>query len=719
MNRAKIGAVVVTHESRHAIFDCLRSLTERLPVDAPIVVVDNASTDDTRDIVLEFSPRVRLLVNRRNVGFAAANNRGAGSEGLGDTVDWILLVNPDVTLTHFDPGLFARDAESDSIGQLASLANGTIDGGAEAVRRMPSSLGPLWNYSWGLLRPAWLPQHVALAPEGTAGWASGSFCAVRRSAWEKVGGFDERFFLYHEDVDLSRRLVDAGFRIRTSHAAAARHSVGSGAQCLSDAERIAFAVSGWLTYERKWQGADHVQRLWSLFRANMAVQALALRPLERLHPTLLRKASEVRELRAIIESAVDREPISPDSPEPQTAIRTAMRPQVARNLDARTSASQSRVAFVLWEGTFGGAQRHTLALGRTLKSRGHSVGLVIIGKKGEVGEAGERMGLVVVALGNERGRTVLWHPFAFARAVRQTDPDVCVLPNTGVLTIILRCFGYRGAVLGMEHGISLNRSRLGHLQRAGDVLGRAVAARLTDCEIAVSDIAASGLRRLPHSRSLIVIRNGVDTEYFEPRESSESGGAKVTIGAACRLVTGKGVDAILLAAAALVDELRGRFLIRVAGDGPERPRLSELCRTLGLRDYVQFDGFLEDMPTFWSSVDVGVFMSHGLTESFGLSAMEALACGCRAVTSNSPATRELLLGCPGVRVLPGGDVVALGAALRDEVLLGTQRQATRRRVHEWVTNTFPIAKTALEYERVLNTFAELGTPGGGCEQPET
>lgn len=337
---ARIGVVVVTYQSQRVISECLGSLIERLPFDAPIVVVDNASTDATTNIVLGFSPRVRLLRNRRNVGFAAANNRGAGTEGLGDAVDWVFLINPDATLTGFDAELFARDAKDGSVGQLAYFTNGSLDSGAAAVRRMPSSIGTLLRYTWGLLRPAWFPELAAIPPRGTAVWAPGSFCAVRRSALELVGGFDDRFFLYHEDVDLSKRLVEAGFLVRTSHAAIACHFLGSGAGGLSDAERIAFAVSGWLTYERKWRGGDHVQRLWSLYRANLAIEAVALRPLRRLNPTIGRKASEVAELRDMVEHAECRVPTARGVRAPEIAIRASLQPRMSHCLDGSFKRSR-------------------------------------------------------------------------------------------------------------------------------------------------------------------------------------------------------------------------------------------------------------------------------------------------------------------------------------------------------------------------------------------
>ncbi len=94
MTGPRIGVVIVTYRSERVVGACLSSLIEHLASDAPIVVVDNASTDGTKEVVRRFAPRVRLIEGERNVGFGAANNLGAGPDGLGSAVDWILLSIP-------------------------------------------------------------------------------------------------------------------------------------------------------------------------------------------------------------------------------------------------------------------------------------------------------------------------------------------------------------------------------------------------------------------------------------------------------------------------------------------------------------------------------------------------------------------------------------------------------------------------------------------------
>jgi GT2 family glycosyltransferase/glycosyltransferase involved in cell wall biosynthesis len=697
MTAPRLGVLVVTHRSAGVVARCLRSLTERLPEDAPIVVVDNASTDGTAGIVGRFGPRVRLVASERNLGYGAANNLGAGQAGLGAAVDWLLLVNPDVTLTHFDRDLFARDAGDPVVGQLAFA---TTPGGGAPLRALPSPAACAWRYSVGLLRPRWLPAWRRRAPRGGAVWASGSLCAVRRDAWEAIGGFDERFFLYFEDVDLSRRLVAAGFGVRASRAAAGRHAVGSGAGGLSDARRLGLAVSGWLCYERKWRGQRAARALAGLLGADLALLELGLRPLRGAHPVVRRKASMVRELRTVVR----RERRATDGAGGWSAGAAGGDAVAARDVTGAGAGGPLRVTFVLWNGAHGGAQTHTVALADALQRRGHAVSLVLIGREGEVGAQARRRVSDVTALGLAHGREVVLHPLRFARAVRGTDPSVCVLPNTGALTVVLRCLGYRGAVVGMEHGIALNRATLGSWRRGLDLVMRGLGAPLTDCEVAVSRVAAGGLAAVPHAARVVVVGNGVDVDRYTPPAESRAGPA-VVVGTAGRLVAGKGAERLVRAAACVAERLPGRFVVRVAGDGPERARLEQVAAEVRAGAHVSFEGFVADMPAFWRAVDVGVFVSPGLIEAFGLAAAEALACGCRVVAGSRGAEGEVLAGCPAVRLLQDGDVASLSAALEAEILRGRPSLEERRGAHDWVSAHLSMTDTAAGYERLFSSLA--------------
>lgn len=183
--------------------------------DAGLTVVDNASPPHRAAVTLQ-RRGVRVVKHARNVGFAAAVNRGA----VGDS-DWILLLNPDVTVPDgfLDDVLEVIDQADETTGVIGlGLAN--ADGS-----RQPST-GPFPTFTGtlgGLVRPR--PRRKCDAPgnRGDVAWATGGCLLVRRRCLEQLGGFDEAFFLYYEDVDFCRRAMQAGWRVAYDPAATATH----------------------------------------------------------------------------------------------------------------------------------------------------------------------------------------------------------------------------------------------------------------------------------------------------------------------------------------------------------------------------------------------------------------------------------------------------------------------------------------------------------------
>jgi GT2 family glycosyltransferase len=269
---ADLGFVVVTYESGGDAEACLGSLLRLAPSGSPIVVVDNGSHDSTAEVLGLCGSRVDVRFVGRNLGFARACNLGA--QALPPT-DWVVLVNPDVRLTRLDLDGLRCVSLDGTVGEVA-FAQST-PGRPERVhlRGFAPHLEQALSFSWGLLAPRrlrmaerfWRPQrHSRL-------WASGGLCAVRRMAWDEVGGFDERFFLFQEDVDLSRRLQDAGWRVVGSHVIVGVHGLG-GDRPRTDADivKLVWGLVSWLAYVRKWDGR-RAARGWA--RAELALLGTA------------------------------------------------------------------------------------------------------------------------------------------------------------------------------------------------------------------------------------------------------------------------------------------------------------------------------------------------------------------------------------------------------------------------------------------------------------
>lgn len=192
------------------------------------MVVDNASADGSLEFLREAGGgAVEVLASPRNAGYAAAVNRAFAAVGDHD----VLLVNPDVELDTAG-GLeamvrFLRDnPKVGAVGPCLLNADGTVQSSA---RPFPSPLAMAGHASAvGRIRAARRAAHAYLAPPeqdapARVDWVLGAAMLVRREAFESVGGWDERFFLYLEDTDFCRRLGGAGWQTWYFPAARLRH----------------------------------------------------------------------------------------------------------------------------------------------------------------------------------------------------------------------------------------------------------------------------------------------------------------------------------------------------------------------------------------------------------------------------------------------------------------------------------------------------------------
>jgi GT2 family glycosyltransferase len=212
-----VSILIVSYECRDELGECLRSIERaKGDVDVEVVVADNASGDGTAEFLRSEFPGVRLLALPENLGFARGVNRAAEIA----TGEYLLLLNPD-TVLHDDGGLerllaFARShPEHGLFGGRTLWPDGTLCPGS--VWGAPS----LWSHACFafLLSSAFKGSRV-FDPDSLGSWrrdsvrrvgvVTGCLLLVSRADWDALGGFDERFFMYGEDVDLSLRAARAG-----------------------------------------------------------------------------------------------------------------------------------------------------------------------------------------------------------------------------------------------------------------------------------------------------------------------------------------------------------------------------------------------------------------------------------------------------------------------------------------------------------------------------
>jgi GT2 family glycosyltransferase len=247
----ELAAVIVNYNAGPELASALQSIADEMGSRGwEAVVVDNASIDGSSDLASVFTPHARVVRNAVNVGFGRGVNQGVAAS----TAPFILIMNPDCRLEH--GALATMRAELDGRRRCAIVGPRVLDpDGSEqgSARGDPDMLTGLFGRT-GLLRNL-LPSSsvsrrnvVSNGQSATVDWVSGACMLVRRAAFDEVGGFDARYFLYWEDADLCRRLRARGHEIRYVPAATAVHRVGHSSKTARAASIKAFHESAYLYY---------------------------------------------------------------------------------------------------------------------------------------------------------------------------------------------------------------------------------------------------------------------------------------------------------------------------------------------------------------------------------------------------------------------------------------------------------------------------------------
>jgi GT2 family glycosyltransferase len=252
----EVTAILVNFNAGEDLRHALRSLADEMGSRSwEGVVVDNASTDGSAEIALEFAPAVTLVRNARNVGFGRGVNQGL----IRARAPLVLIMNPDCRL---EPAAVDRLAGAltghpscaivgprilDPDGTEQGSARGDPDmwtgifGRSAALRRLFPSLAVSER---NVVPSSRVPPGESLAVD----WLSGACMLARVSALTSVGGFDERYFLYWEDADLCRRLRAEGHEVRYVPSATAVHRVGQSSRTARASSIRAFHESAYLYY---------------------------------------------------------------------------------------------------------------------------------------------------------------------------------------------------------------------------------------------------------------------------------------------------------------------------------------------------------------------------------------------------------------------------------------------------------------------------------------
>jgi len=258
-----LSVVIVSWNVREDLRECLRSILgtgdQGLGTgdQVEVIVVDNASTDGTVEMVRREFPQVRLIVNSENIGYTRANNIGIRQSG----GKYILLLNPD---TIVKPGALRALVECAEAHPEAGVIGAKLlnpDGSIQrSARSFPDiGAGLFRNTFLGRLFPnnpfvrRYLLTDFGYDEVREVDWVSGAAMLVRRELFDRIGLLDERFWAYCEDVDLCWRAWQAGFKVLFCPNAVIVHKIGRSSDQRLVPSLIQHHKSMWLFYLKNYR----------------------------------------------------------------------------------------------------------------------------------------------------------------------------------------------------------------------------------------------------------------------------------------------------------------------------------------------------------------------------------------------------------------------------------------------------------------------------------
>lgn len=259
----EVAVITVSFGSERVLPQFLDSLSTSTARDLHVVVADNRPNDATPVREQATAAGAAYFPLPSNLGYGGAIN--AAVRELDPGVEWLLISNPDVVLHPGSVDALLRRAHSDTtigaVGPAIYTAEGALYPSARAVPSLRTGIGHalfanIWlNNPWSR---AYRSGGVDVADGDTvprdAGWLSGACLLVRRSAFDKIRGFDSGYFMYFEDVDLGYRLTRSGFRNVYEPAAGVTHSGAHSTDSDADAMLQAHHDSAKRFLSRKYSG---------------------------------------------------------------------------------------------------------------------------------------------------------------------------------------------------------------------------------------------------------------------------------------------------------------------------------------------------------------------------------------------------------------------------------------------------------------------------------
>jgi N-acetylglucosaminyl-diphospho-decaprenol L-rhamnosyltransferase len=254
------AAVVINYLSGPLLVDCVRSvLADRSAGPVELVVVDNGSSDGSVATLLEQFPDVRVVLSPGNVGYARAANLGIAATH----APVVAVLNPDLTIAPGTAGALVSRIETEpELGALGPRVQNLDGTDYPSARRVPSIPVAVGHGLLGMWRPKnrFTREYRELdadpADPRAVDWVSGTAIWLRRRALDAVGGWDERYFMYVEDLDLCSRLRRAGWGVAYEPAGRVVHVQGASTARVPYRMILEHHRSAWRFARRRFTGVQ-------------------------------------------------------------------------------------------------------------------------------------------------------------------------------------------------------------------------------------------------------------------------------------------------------------------------------------------------------------------------------------------------------------------------------------------------------------------------------
>lgn len=267
----KVSIIIVNYNTRELLRNCLESIYTYVDgIEYEIIVVDNASKDDSAQMVKNEYKKIILLESKHNIGFGGANNLGASQA----TGEYLFLLNSDTVFIHDALsvliGFIDRHPDCGICGgNLVDLENEPVHSYGVAIPSPWSDIHRFCKWSMDVrYGKSWNYNHTKKPKK--VGYITGADLLIRKKIFDKLKGFDPGFFMYYEETELTHRVRNAGWTVWSVPEAKIVHIKGASLEFLDGANKISFESK--YRYLLKVYGmsgantAHRVYRIWCLYK---------------------------------------------------------------------------------------------------------------------------------------------------------------------------------------------------------------------------------------------------------------------------------------------------------------------------------------------------------------------------------------------------------------------------------------------------------------------